>query len=87
VVSFTPRPSYLQTDSPHPVPIGLEAAWATELVWTRCRKEKFPFQRVLQNISGFIISELIMNRNRSELIYESWTRIRILMRRRRRING
>jgi hypothetical protein len=37
VVSFTPRPLYPQGKRPPPpVPIGCEAWWAPEAVWSRC---------------------------------------------------
>jgi hypothetical protein len=37
VISFTLRPLYSRKESP--VPIGLEAGWASELVWTGGRRE------------------------------------------------
>jgi hypothetical protein len=39
VISFTPRPLYQGEE--HPVPIGWEAGWAPEPVWTRWRRKKF----------------------------------------------
>jgi hypothetical protein len=44
VVSFMPQPLYFQGKSP-PVPIGLEAGWAPESVWTTWRRQNsLPYQ-------------------------------------------
>jgi len=35
-------PAALPPEEEQPVPIGYEAGWVSEPVWTRWRKEKFP---------------------------------------------